>query len=269
MKTISRWRSMAPLIVLAVVLALSASMLGWAFARNASAPYPAVKTSDGTAPANTAVLSYKNSTFHTGVNPNETILTPSNVNASQFGKLVSYPVDGQVYTQPLYMPGLTINGTTHNVVFVATENNSLYAFDADQVGFSIPPLWKTNFGTPISYKTVSCTDMEPTIGITSTPVIDSSTGTLYVVSYSGKQVYQLHAIDILTGKEKAGSPITISAPGFNSQFNRQRSALLMANGQIYMAFSSFCDNQPAGGTYHGFVLGYTYSGSAFALADLL
>src|SRR5690348_4892287 len=137
MNSFSRWRLILLFAAFAVLLIFSASVLGWSLAANAAAPYPAARSSTGAAPANTAVSTFKNSTFHTGSNQNETILTPSNVNASQFGKLVSYPVDGQVYAQPLYMPGLTINGTTHNVVFVATENNTLYAFDADQVGFSI------------------------------------------------------------------------------------------------------------------------------------
>lgn len=268
MNFISRWRSIILLAALAILLVFSISMLGWASAANAT-PYPPARTSSGTAPANTAVLTYKNSTLHTGSNQNETILTPNNVNSAQFGKLVSYPVDGQVYAQPLYMPGLSINGTTHNVVFVATENNTLYAFDADQVGFSIPPLWKTHFGSPVPYTTVSCTDMIPTIGITGTPVIDTTTNTLYVVSYTTGLIYKLHAIDMVTGQEKAGSPTTISGiASFNTLYERQRSALLLANGKIYMSFSSFCDNQPAGGTYHGFIISYTYNGSAFAQADV-
>lgn len=268
MNSIFRWRSPIFLAIVAVLLVCSISVLSWVFAANTTL-YPAARTSSGAAPANTAVLTYKNSTFHTGSNQNETILTLSNVNSTQFGRLVSYPVDGQVYAQPLYMPGLTINGTTHNVIFVATENNTLYAFDADQVGFAIPPLWKVHFGAPVPYTAVACTDMTPTIGITSTPVIDPATNTLYVVSYTSGLVYKLHAIDILTGQEETGSPITVSGiSAFNTQYERQRAALLLANDRIYMAFASFCDNQPAGGTYHGFILSYTYNGSAFALAKV-
>ena len=229
------------------------------------------------ATTNLAVTTYKNDNAHTGQYPNETVLTTSNVNQSQFGKRVSYPVDGQMYAQPLYLPNLSIGGTVHNVVFAATENDSVYAFDADQTS-AVAPLWKTSLlpsgATAVPIASVfGCGDLEPIIGITSTPVIDTSTNTLYVVAYSlesGNLVYRLHALDVTTGLDKS-APIVIqgSVPGtgvgssggtinFDSNVERQRSALVLANGKIYIAFTSFCDN----GNYHGWIFSYSYNGSS-------
>jgi hypothetical protein len=233
-------------------------------------------------PSNTAMLTYKNDLSRTGLNPNETILTTSNVNMSQFGKRISYSVDGQVYAQPLYVPNLTIGSSTHNVVFAATEHDSVYAFDADQTGLSSSSnfLWHTSFINPPNMTTVSsidvnCSDIAPEIGITSTPVIDPATNTIYVVATTkenGAIVYRLHALDIATGNEKPASPkliqASVSGTGagsvngqvpFTPKQERQRSALLLVNGTIYIAWASYCDNAP----YHGWVMGYTYNGSAF------
>ena len=230
------------------------------------------------APANTAVLTYKNNNLHTGLNPNETILTTSNVNVNQFGKRVAYPVDGQVYAQPLFVPNVTIGGTTYNVVFVATQHDSVYAFDADQSSVT-PPLWHTSFLNPPNVTSVSNTDVScndtPEMGITSTPVIDSSTGTIYLVTFTkenGNLVYRLHALDITTGTDKPGSPIqiqaSISGTGVGSVngvltldplHERQRAAMVLSNGELYIGFSSFCDNAP----YHGWILSYSYNGSTF------
>ena len=202
---------------------------------------------------------------------------------NQFGKRVQYPVDGQVYAEPLFLPNLTINGAAHNVAFVATENDSVYAFDADATS-AIAPLWKSSLlpsgATAVSNNVSGCGDLTPEIGITGTPVIDSSTGTLFVVSYDtegGNEVYRLHALNVLTGADK-WPPIVISgsAPGtgagssggtvsFNPVTNRQRVALLLENGQVYVAFSSFCDI----GAYHGWILGYSYSTTAFTHASTL
>jgi len=229
------------------------------------------------APANTAVTTYRNDNSRDGQYSSETILNTSNVNVSDFGKRVSYPVDGQVYAQPLYMPSLTIGGSVHNVVFAATENDTVYAFDADATS-AVAPLWKTSLlpsgAMAVPFSAVNCGDLQPVIGITSTPVIDPSTKTMYVVAYDdegGSLVYRLHALNILTGQD-ISPPIVIqaSAPGtgagssggmvsFNPATNRQRSALVLANGKIYIAFSSFCDN----GTYHGWILSYSYNGSSF------
>jgi hypothetical protein len=234
------------------------------------------------APANSAVTTYRDDNGRTGQYPNETILNTSNVNVSQFGKRVSYPVDGQLYAQPLYAPNLTIGGSAHNVVFAATENDTVYAFDADQTS-AVAPLWKTSLlpsgATAVPNSAVSCADLQPVIGITSTPVIDLSTNTMYVVSYSdegGNLVYRLHALDVVTGQDKS-PPIVIqgSVPGtgagssggtvtFNAGLERQRSSLVFANGKIYITFASFCDN----GNYHGWIFSYSYNGSSFQQVNI-
>jgi hypothetical protein len=233
-------------------------------------------------PSNTAMLTFKNDVSRTGLNPNETILTTANVNANQFGKRISYSVDGQVYAQPLYVPNLNIGGSAHNVVFVATEHDSVYAFDADQTSFSRSSnfLWHTSFIKPPNVTTVSvtdvnCSDLTPEIGITGTPVIDPAANAIYVVATTkenGTIVYRLHALDITTGNEKPGSPALIQASvagtgdgsvnghvPFTPKQERQRPALLLANGTVYIAWGSYCDNNP----YHGWAMGYTYNGSAF------
>ncbi len=233
------------------------------------------------AAANTAVTTFKNDIERDGQFTNETILNQSNVNVSQFGKRVQYSVDGQVYAEPLFLPNLSIGGSTHNVVFVATENDSVYAFDADATSAGAP-LWKTSLlpggATAVPNGAVSCGDLVPVIGITGTPVIDPSTGTLFVVSYDdegGNLVYRLHALNVLTGADKwPAIVISASAPGtgvgssggtvsFNPGTNRQRVALLLENGKVYIAFASFCDV----GAYHGWILGYSYSTTAFTLAN--
>jgi Malectin domain len=229
------------------------------------------------APANSAVTTFRNDNGLTGQYPNETILNDSNVNQSQFGKRVTYPVDGQVYAQPLYLPNLTIGGRAHNVVFAATENDTVYAFDADQTS-AVAPLWKTSLlpagATAVPSSFQACGDLQPIIGITSTPVIDPGTNTMYVVAYSqenGGQVYRLHALDVTTGQDRS-APVVIQAsvPGtgagssggtvsFDAHVERQRSALLLVNGKVYVSFASFCDI----GNYHGWVLSYSYNGSSF------
>ena len=257
---------------LCLVLALVAAAL---IALNLK-PQPALA-----APANTAVTTFKNDNARDGQYTTETILNQSNVNVSQFGKRVQYSVDGQVYAQPLFLPDLSINGGTHNVVFVATENDSVYAFDADATSV-IAPLWKVSLlpagGGAVSSNVSGCGDLTPVIGITGTPVIDTSTNTLFVVSYDdegGNLVYRLHALNVLTGQDKwPAVVISASAPGtgvgssggtvsFNPVTNRQRVALLLENGRVYVAFSSFCDI----GAYHGWILAYGYSTTAFTLAD--
>ncbi len=234
-------------------------------------------------PTNTAVVTYHNDTFRSGLNANKSILTTSNVNSSQFGKRVTYPVDGQVYAQPLFLPNVRINGTTHNVVFVATEHDSVYAFDADQTT-AIAPLWKTSFLSSTAttvpavdlFDKYSNKDISPEIGITGTPVIDPTADILYVdtmTKENGRQyAHQLHALDLKTGSEKPGSPITIqaSAPGtgdgtsdgkvsFKAYVENQRSALLLSNGVVYISWASFSDTGP----YHGWLMGYTYNGRVF------
>src|SRR5580692_10495424 len=167
--------------------------------------------------AYTGVLTWHNDNQRTGQNLSETILNPSNVNSKSFGKLFSYPVDGQIYAQPLYVYNVTIGGQVHNVVYVETENDSVYAFDAD--GLSTTPLWQVSFlstgVTTVPCANVgTCTDIPTEIGITGTPVIDSTSGTLYVVAKTmegASYVQRLHALDITTGAEKFGGPMVIQA----------------------------------------------------------
>ena len=165
----------------------------------------------------------------TGANVHETVLTPANVNVRQFGKLFSLKGDGGIYAQPLYVPQLAIPGKgSHNVLFVATENDSVYAFDADSAG---APLWQANFLkaarglVPVSSQDVMCPFIQPGIGITPTPVIDAQTGTIYVLArtsegggFFSSPTYsqRLHALSLTTGQEKSGSPVEISARGFDA-----------------------------------------------------
>src|SRR5262249_53723174 len=169
------------------------------------------------------VLTFHNDNFRSGANTQETILNPANVNSTQFGRLFRYTVDGYVYAQPLYKYGQTlIDGSTHNVVFVATEHDSVYAFDADNPAKNGPNgyLWKTSFLdlanriTTVPYQEVNTPDIVPEVGITGTPVIDVATDTLYVVAKTkevrkeGNQdvihyVQRLHALDTRSGADKA------------------------------------------------------------------
>src|ERR1700676_2387803 len=212
-------------------------------------------------PGYTGTFLYRNDNFRTGQNLAESILTPSTVTPSQFGLLFTDAIDGAAYAQPLYVPNVSIPGMgTHNVVYVATENDSVYAFDADQPG---PALWHTSFINPaqgitaVPASDMRCAALVPTIGITATPVIDPVAGTLYVVSkvkLSGtKYQQQLHALDITTGFERPNSPTTIAAsvPGtakdairgivsFDPLLEHDRPALALANGVIYLSFASHC-----------------------------
>src|SRR3989440_5857393 len=226
-------------------------------------------------PGNVSVLTFHNDTLRTGQNLNETFLNTSNVSAQRFGKRVSYPVDGQVYAQPLFVRDVLVKGHHSNVVYVATENDSVYAFDADQMHV-VAPLWKKSFLHLPEVTTVPSTDVfgkyphqdiEPSIGITSTPVIDLATNTMYVVAmtkeHGNQYVQRLHALDITTGTDKPGSPVTIFASvqgtgydkskgtpslvPFNSREANQRPALLFVNGVIYIAWGAFGDTDPYNG----------------------
>ena len=208
-----------------------------------------------------------------GQNLSETTLTPANVKAKLFGKLFSYPVDNQVYGQPLYVPGVTIAGIgTRNVLYIATENDSVYAFDAD--GLSPYVLWSVNFTNPGNgITTINCTltglqcNVFPNTGITGTPVIDPNTGTIYVLARTaetsaGKTTYvaRLHALDITSGAEKLGGPVKItgSVPGtgtgshhgiitFDPLHDNHRPGLTLANGTIYIGWA---------GNAHGWITAY-------------
>ena len=174
-----------------------------------SAAYPSVTVSSKLIVENAvtgAVLTFHNDDARDGAFTQEMTLSPAVVNSSQFGKLKSYPVDGQIYAQPLYAPYLEIAGTTHNVVFVATENNTVYAFDGD--GLQSSPLWSKNLGAPSPRNDVE--GVSPSLGITSTPVIDIATGTIYVVTTNISGPFYLHALDITSGAEKFGGPVLVT-----------------------------------------------------------
>ena len=226
-----------------------------------------------------SVLTQRYDNHRLGWNDRETILNTSNVNPSQFGLLFTRAVDDQVYAQPLIVSNMLINGGTHNVVFVATVNNSLYAFDADDSSSSAP-LWQVNL-THLGSRVIRHTDMtgacggnyndfSGNMGIVGTPVIDTSISTLYVVTreivLSTLEFKQyLHAIDIHTGIEKAGSPVYITATyqgggvgsvgnsiAFEEQKQNQRPALMLLNDVVYVCWASHCDWGP----YHGWMIGF-------------
>jgi Chitobiase/beta-hexosaminidase C-terminal domain/Legume lectin domain/Immunoglobulin domain len=234
------------------------------------------------ASAQVDVLTQHNDNMRTGQNINEIILTPSNVNSSSFGKLFKTSVDGFVYAQPLYTSNLAIAGGTHNVVYVATENDSVYAFDADNG----TQLWHANLvdashGGTTNEKAVPvgdlaaahCKNVKPLIGITSTPVIDRNTNSMYVEAKSelanGSFIHRLHMLDITTGAEILPGPtqITATVPGtgeggttitFNDATQFNRPGLLFLNGTVYVAYASHCDSTP----YHGWVFAYNASSLA-------
>jgi hypothetical protein len=247
-----------------------------------------VRVSDAESPAQTAtqplsiIVSavspvttqhYDNS--RTGQNVNETVLSPSTVSSGQFGKLFSVAVDGKLYAQPLYVPNVNVPGRgIHNVLFVATEHDSVYALDADSnTGGDSTPLWQVSFidpthgVTPFSSGDVSCDTIGPEIGITSTPVIDPVTGTLYVLANTkenGSFFQRLHALDITTGAAKSAPAIIVASyPGtgggssggeisFDPLRNNNRSGLLLAKGEVYVAWASYCDY----GTFQGWTMAY-------------
>ena len=235
------------------------------------------------------VLTFHNNLSRDGTNTHEFVLTTSNVTTATFGKLFSCQADGAIYTQPLWIPQLSVGGAPHNVIVVATQHDSLYAFDAD--ASPCATLWHVNLldsahggstsemtvpsGTTGNYVGGGAGDITPEVGVTGTPVIDPSSQTLYVVSKSvvpaatpaTSAYYQrLHAIDITTGKEKTGSPVTIMAtcPGtgdggttvaFNARQQNQRPGLALVNGVVYVAWASHEDKAP----YYGWVMGFNAS----------
>ena len=229
----------------------------------------------GIAGSSLAVTTNRYDNARSGVNLQETTLTTANVNANQFGLLFSRAVDGQLYAQPLYVGGLTMaDKKIHNVVYVATEHNTVYAFDADDAT-ATSPFWSLNVGPSGSN---SCDNLSPEIGITSTPVIDQAAGTIYFISKGqegGGWVQRIHAVNIITGAERPGSPTVIAASvkgtgagtsggnvAFDSTTQLNRPGLLLVNGVVYAAFASHCDS----GAYHGWILGYSYDGTKFSQA---
>jgi hypothetical protein len=227
----------------------------------------------------TGVVTYHNNLARDGTNSQEYALTTSSVKTATFGKLFSCPVDGAAYTQPLWVPSLTFGGQVRNAIFVATQNDSAYAFDADANPCS--QLWHANLlyvahggtagETPVPTGDVGSgfQDILPEIGVTGTPVIDPASRTLYVVSKSegpaGSFHQRLHALDLITGDEKFAGPINITAsvPGtgdgsvggvltFDLRNQGQRGALTLVNGIVYIVWASHEDHDP----YHGWLLGY-------------
>jgi hypothetical protein len=237
------------------------------------------------------VYTYHDDLARDGANTQEYALTPANVATATFGKLFSCAVDGAVYAQPLWVANLTVGSTRHNVLFAATEHDSLFAFDAD--ANPCATLWQVSLidsahgGTagetvvPWASVGTGLGDIQPEVGVTSTPVIDPAAGILYVVSKSvdasGVNFYQrLHAIDLASGTEKPGSPVTIAAtyPGtgdgsttvtFSPRYQNQRAALALVNGSVYIAWGSHEDAKP----WYGWLMAYTYSGGTFSAPVVL
>ena len=206
--------------------------------------------------AQTDVLTNHNDDARSGANTHETILTPANVNQQHFGMLFKHVVDDQVYSQPLIATGLKVNGGTHDIVFITTVGNSVYAFDANDAT-AAKPIWQVNFGTPANLNSADfgCLDMNGNMGIIGTPVINPEKTALYVVALtkSGDRYEQrLHALDLTTGADLPNSPATIQATGFDPLMQNQRPALFLARGNVYIGYASHCDKQP----YHGFLLSY-------------
>jgi hypothetical protein len=215
-----------------------------------------------------SVLTQHNDNSRTGLNDKESILNISNVNKNQFGMLFTLSVDDEVYAQPLVC---NPSGGSTIIVYIATVNNSLYAFDAMDGKL----IWKKNYtgdgNRPPNVSDVRCNNFTLNIGIVGTPVIDKSSGTIYFVSRStdGTYFHQfLHAVDLISGNDKPGSPVEIRAgvPGtgdgnvndtvyFDPLRNNQRMGLALVNGVVYISWSSYCDNGP----YHGWMMGYDAS----------
>ena len=229
------------------------------------------------------VLTWHNDAARSGQNLNETLLTPSNVNSTGFGLLSKLTLDGAVDAQPLYVPGLPVNGALHNVLYVATENDTLYAIDADTGTI----LWSQSFllGESVSDSDNGCGQVGPEVGITSTPVIDLTqgpNGTIYFVAMTkvSSTVYhqRLHAVDLVEGTEQSGWPIVISVTNYPSsgpnsvggvlpftpQKYKERAGLSISNGVIYTTWASNCDDGP----YNGWVIGYNETTQAQTVLNL-
>ncbi len=239
------------------------------------------RTQSALAESPVGVLTQHNDNSRTGANLNETILNTSDVNVAQFGKVFERDVDGQIVAQPLYVPNLLIPGQgVHNVVIVATMHDTVYAFDADNPQ-EAQPLWSVSLGSSVLLPNpcigpMPYTDISVEVGILSTPVIDLSTNTLYIVAATQDNngpancngyyfSHHLHALDLTTGQERPGSPVLIQAsvPGkgmaavngvisFVSYRQDQRSSLTLANHTVYFGFASYGDQDP----YHGWIFGY-------------
>ena len=257
-----------------LVLGLAASVALTACGGNGAATTPTAPTAPPPPPTSsvsvpTDVLTYKNDLSRSGQNLTESTLTPANVTASSFGLLRVLPADGKVDAQPLYISQLSVSGAMRSVVFAATENDSVYAFDANTGSI----LWQVSLLA--AGETVSdmrdCTQVSPQIGVTSTPVIDRSAGahgTLFVIAMSKDAAsnyhQRLHALDLASGAELLGGPTEISATSptaaggvamFVAGQYAERAALLLSNGTVYTSWTSHCDIPP----YFGWIIGYSES----------
>ncbi len=239
--------------------------------QSGSLSHPANLSITVAVPTGNDAVTYHDDNARTGLNPHETILTPANVNSSTFGKINLLPVDGKVDAEPLYLSDVTINGQTHNVLYVVTEHDSIYALDADNGA----QLWKASALGPAESTSDNhgCGQITPEIGITSTPVIDrrkGANGTIFIVAMSkdssGGYHQRLHALDITTGAETSGSPSEIAGSypgtGDNSKNGNvifapgqyaERAGLLLMNQTIYLGWTSHCDIRP----YTGWVMAYS------------
>ena len=213
------------------------------------------------------VTTYHYDNTRSGANVQESILTPANVKSATFGKIGFYSVDGLVDGQPLYLSQVSVGGVMHNILYAVTEHASVYAFDAD----SGAVLWHVSLlGTgETTSDDRGCNQVQPEIGITSTPVIDRTRGALYTVAMSkdasSNYFQRVHALDIVTGAELFGGPVTVQAtyPGtgdgssngqviFNPGQYKERAGLLLSNGVLYTTWASHCDSRP----YTGWIIGY-------------
>jgi hypothetical protein len=213
----------------------------------------------------TAVTTYHYDNYRTGWNQNESVLTPANVTKATFGLLHTVTLDDQVDAQPLVVPGVIItagnNQGTHDVAYIATEHNTVYAIDVHTGTVLLNP----NFGTPVTWP-LGCNNNGPSVGINSTPVIDPASNTLYVMIYTQDKTgpaYRLHALDLGSLTDKVTPQVVTASQtlnngttfNFNAAYQRQRPALLLANGSVYAGFGSFCDF--AANVSRGWLLGWT------------
>jgi PQQ-like domain len=259
-----------PLVLVAALLSSCGGGGGNDGSGSTTSTTPTPPTGGGsTTPAQpTDILTYKYDVSRSGSNPTESVLTTSNVNSASFGLLRFLPADGKVDAQPLYLSGLSVNGATHNVVYVASENDTVYAYDADTAEL----LWQVSLlgsGEQAPADVYGCTQVTPTIGVTSTPVIDRAAGvhgTLFIVSMSSTAAtsayhQRLHALDVTSGAELLNGPVDISATypvtGGTTTFDpgayEERAALLLSNGTVYTSWTSHCDVPP----YSGWVIAYS------------
>jgi outer membrane protein assembly factor BamB len=257
----------------AALLMLSGAVVAGCGAGSSSmnAAPPTSGTPSPTPVQHTDVVTYKNDLARTGQNLTESSLTLANVTASGFGLLRVLAADGKVDAQPLYLSALTVQGAAHNVVFIATESDSVYAYDSDNGAL----LWHVSLlgsgETVNDLPAYDCQQVAPTIGVTSTPVIDRSAGahgTIYLIAMSrssGSGVYhqRLHALDVTSGAELLGGPVDIAASyptlagttSFDPAQYEERAALLLLNGTLYSSWTSHCDQPP----YSGWIIAYSAS----------